>query len=1378
MINFVPRTCTEIGEDGQVKQNPDRSKRTCLSFEEFRDADAYVLLGPPGAGKTTTFKQEADCSKACYVTARDSIALAVDKHPEWHNTTLFIDGLDEKRAGAPDGRTALDGIRKKIEQLDRPRFRLSCREADWFGANDRESLKAVSGNRQVTVLRLDPLTEADILKILRNNLKVDDPEKFVREARQKGLETLLENPQSLSMLADAVAGAGGDWPETRIQTFDMACRTLLHEHNQEHQVAKPDSVAISDLLDAAGLLCAVQLLTGKAGYALLNTESDHEYPGLQQIPSGDQEVLRYVLGAKLFVAPTEGRVAPVHRHVAEFLAGRHLAGLVENRLPVGRILALMTGDDGGVVSELRGLSAWLASHSKTSRMEIIERDPIGTVLYGEVKNFSIDEKSHLINILYRESQKNPWFFGSLEMMDSRFGDLATPDMGEVFREALTNSTRDDTYQGLVVVLIEALRHGPAIPELMSIVLGVVKDDSWWPRIRHRALDMILHQGRNNQQIGDKLMSLLTDVYDGSVPDPDDALLGRLLNRLYLSRLSASEIFQYLRTPKNNNLSGVYRLFWYDVAMDSTNAQRAEILDILVERRHELWEKIREDPHPGNPACNLPSLLLAYFLNELHAAIAPDRLFDWLGIATLDFEDFDPSKPYEHLGTETGKIHDWLTKHPETQKAMIAKCVENCHGKQPFNSFVTCVDKKRRRMFNATLPPDFGSWCLEQAVRATDANAAIWYIFQVTNALYNHQHDEGLTREIAEKRLVNHPSLEQAFRKCLSEWERQNTTTTRAIEEDKKPASRSHQEFRDCVKEHITALRENRCPPWLLDQLAGAYFGELRDVEGDNPRDRLRSLLGDNTDLVEAVLAALRASVNRSDVPTDTEIIRLRGGSQRYFLELPFLAGMELSEPDKEPPLNERQMRQAIAFYCTSMALRYYRGDKHHWYEWLLAHHPDLVSDVLIEFVRSEIRRGEEHFSEAPKLAFSKEHQQVARLASLTLLELFPVRCTSAQLGLLNVLLIAALLHCEKGAFEKLIERKLSFSSMNIAQHVYWLAAGFFASPASYRKTLKTLVSGHEQRIRHLAEFLTAYRDQSAWATLFDRFDIRELELLIRLLGSSFRPISYSSQVMSYDGTQVMTTDLVTALINRIASLPSRDATLALESLSSDNALHPWRFKIVDSASRQNLIRREASYRHKEVDQVLQVLDNLKPANASDLAALTMDILSDMAKRIRDGNTSDWRQYWNVDSHNRPQNPKPEPGCRDALLLHLRLKLERFEVNVKIDAQPEGRYADDKQADIRVSYCGFNVPVEIKKSTHRDLWRAIREQLIAQYTRDPDTDGYGIYLVFWFGAEGCQMPPSGKRPTSAHELQERLLDTLSPDEKFKISICVIDVSKPL
>ena len=467
------------------------------------------------------------------------------------------------------------------------------------------------------------------------------------------------------------------------------------------------------------------------------------------------------------------------------------------------------------------------------------------------------------------------------------------------------------------------------------------------------------------------------------------------------------------------------------------------------------------------------------------------------------------------------------------------------------------------------------------------------------------------------------------------------------------------------------------------------------------------------------------------------------------------------------------MRQAIAFYCNSGALPYYRGERPHWYRRLLAGRPDVVSDVLIKFVRSQLRSGKNRFADARELAASKEHEVIARLAARPLLDLFPVRCTSSQLSLLNVLLIAALLHSEKEAkkaFEQLIERKLSFQSLNVTQRVYWLAAGLLSSPASYRETLVTLVSGYERRIRHLAEFLTA-----SPSTLLDRFGVQDLELLIRLVGVSYRPYpDYSpSREFSTDWARWGASALVTGLINRIAADPSRDGTLTLESLSSDESLQPWRSNLIDAAYRQNTTRREASFRHQDIPTVLQTLDKRSPANAADLAALTMDILFDMGRRIHDGNTSDWRQYWNMDSPSQPDTPKHEDLCRDALLSDLRLKLAPLDIG----AQPEGRYADDKRADIRVTYGDFNVPVEIKRSNHRELWRSIREQLIAKYTRDPGADGYGIYLVFWFGEEGCQMPPSGKRPTSAYELQERLLNTLSAEEKFKIAVCVIDVSKP-
>lgn len=146
--------------------------------------------------------------------------------------------------------------------------------------------------------------------------------------------------------------------------------------------------------------------------------------------------------------------------------------------------------------------------------------------------------------------------------------------------------------------------------------------------------------------------------------------------------------------------------------------------------------------------------------------------------------------------------------------------------------------------------------------------------------------------------------------------------------------------------------------------------------------------------------------------------------------------------------------------------------------------------------------------------------------------------------------------------------------------------------------------------------------------------------------------------------------------------------------------------------------------------------------------------------------------------NRPQSWKPnhEDDCRDALLSDLKARLRPLGV----EAVPEGRYADAKRADIQVSYGGgLNVPVEVKKSSHRDLWSAIRNQLIAKYARDPGAAGYGIYVVFWFGYEPapCQMPESGTRPKSAAELHDRLQGTLTPEEARLISVCVIDVSKP-
>ena len=283
MSCIVPRTCTEIPERDTGQEREPVSRPVAA----YRDAPAYVLLGDPGSGKTTSF--EAECKAlgddAHFATARDFLAFDVGAHPEWRGRTIFIDGLDEVRAGGGDARTPLDVLRGRLDALGKPRFRLSCREADWLGANDRTRLATVSQNAGLVLLRLDPLTDDDIERILSARAGIDDPGSFVGTARERGVAGFLANPQCLHMLAYVVAD-GENWPGSRLELFEEACRRMLREQNEEHVAAAERSslsaTVPNDLLDVAGRLCAVLLVSGSAGYALERRAEDDDYPALDR----------------------------------------------------------------------------------------------------------------------------------------------------------------------------------------------------------------------------------------------------------------------------------------------------------------------------------------------------------------------------------------------------------------------------------------------------------------------------------------------------------------------------------------------------------------------------------------------------------------------------------------------------------------------------------------------------------------------------------------------------------------------------------------------------------------------------------------------------------------------------------------------------------------------------------------------------------------------------------------------------------------------------------------------------------------------------------------------------------------------------------------
>ena len=1317
----MPRTCTEVVEANQTSQGEAKP------LSDYESAGAYVLLGAPGAGKTTEFQKEARRAGACDVTAWDFLAL---NKTEWQRRTVFIDALDELRAGSADKRTPLDRIRGKLQQLGMPRFRLSCREADWFDACDRTDLAKVSKDGKVRVLHLNALSDHQVRALLTTHPDVPCATAFIKSAEDHGISSLLANPQSLDLLARAVSS--GRWPETRQQTFDMACKQLLQEQNNRHHTAGGPSASKADMLDAAGYVCVMLLLGGYQGVSVKTAQSRHGYIPLSEVPYPRREVLEAVLRTSVFASPSSQR-APAHRQIAEYLAGRHLARLIAQGLPLPRLIALMTGQDGGVVSAMRGLMAWLAAHSPRSRPDLIERDPLGVILYGDVKAFATAEKRRLIEATEKRAERDPR--GLLRYdLDVRWGDLATPDLESTFRQVLADAGGDDARRAVAQAILAALRRGASIPTLRPVLMDVVRNNHCGAVARSDALDAYatLHVD-DDRTARELLLLLLKDIKAGKVLDPTYRLRGALLTRLYPRWLAPATACGHL--ADTSSVTGLYTHFWrHTVVNTSSDEQLGELLDALSARGNDLptVRSLRTLPH---------QLLSRILQGDLE--IDAKRLYEWLGLVA---------------GTYDGKLAalmwDWLTTRPQQYKELV--------DIDASRSTLHSIHKAPPRIPACKKPSDFGVWCLSRATAAKEEETARYFLLQLFGCLSSDQGADGLSYEVVESELGAHPALLVWWRGVLEArdkagyLEAQDEEDLRRAKAEQYEATRNkQQQWQQYMRQHEADIRKE-CPPAVLDHLAHAYFGLFEPDE--TPTTSLLAFLGDEG-LVELSLTALRATPSRSDLPDAADIIRLAAAGESHDLALPFLAALDELGPSDvgRPPLDEKGTRLALAIRIN------FTWPPSRWYGLALERYPDLAAGVLIESCRAAFRRGKTHIAHN----FDFECEAAAKLAIVPLLEMFPHRCKLDQLPTLRHLMaVFNSLDDPDHDLTDLVRRKLSYRSMPVVQRLHWLCFGLTLAPEDYVPRLQEQLVRRSRSQR--ADLVVTILNEGVVQP--DRLRSDAVGALIEAIGphcKSSWPLG-SGMVSS----SMRATEMVRGLLDCLASSSSPAVASTLERLASNKALGHWTDRLRHAASLHADARREAEYRYASLDEVVHTLEGGPPANAADLAALATDYLEEIAKHTRDGNTSDWRQYWNTPT-NAPWTSKVENHCRDRLLSELQIRLQ----NVGVQAQPEGTYADDGRADIRLSYQDLNVPVEIKKSSHRDLWRAIEDQLIGKYARDPGTQGHGIYLVFWFGQHDCQRHPAGGKPSSAAELAERLRKTLTPGQARKITVVVIDVSDP-
>jgi hypothetical protein len=1328
----------------EVTDEKDRGDAPVATVDLVRGEYAYILLGDPGLGKTTVFTQEAQAIGERIIRARDFIGLEHD--PEiYSGRTLYIDGLDETRAGTQDGRSVLGQICAKLAKLGVPRFRLSCREADWLGSSDKTSLARILGsNGLLRVYRLMPLRDSEVATLLRDAFSVSDPKQFVKRAEEMGLDALLQNPQTLKMLAKAVA-SHETWPDSRIKAYELACETLVTERNPEHNAAKRKSwPSTPTLLDAAGLICTVYLLANRSAIQFVATETDEASALLVREMKNDETLpLAQCLETNLFVAIGESEWIPAHRSVAEYLAARYLSQRIANGLPINRIASLMFGADGGVITSLRGLNAWLATCSPLARTRLIDVDPIGVLLYGDVKAFSKTEKVQLLRALKRSiefdtaRQNEDW-------NSFAFSALVTPDMTDEFAQILRNPSRERADQTLADVVVTALSHSPKLMGVETALLDLAKDSTRWPGMRRYALRAYLDTYSNSFQMARTLVDQITE---GEIEDRNDDLLGILLQWLYPNELSPTETLRYLRPQKSGNHFGAYWRFWSLIFLKKISSEELPVvLDALASR------PVLSNHRRAEVYWTLAQQILVRGLNELGDTIDDERLYRWMGI-TLGAHDHDYLS-----GDEKKSVHAWFASHPSRHFSLLRVAMSHLGEGAP-------LSRATRRLHEAKWPEQTALQLLAIAASEQRQSLAKDIFWRATRVLYEPSIPTDLSIEILEAWVNDNPQFQHSFDSfccCkIDDWR---------IEESIRKSD-ARREKSERITQYVAALSESspdRVNVQGLYYIALAYLGLLHEARGDSAKDRLSDFFCGDGVLIEKALAALDATCTRLDLPTAEQILSSHLSNQERLLARPLIVSLDRYEArfaDGFLKLPEATLRAGLMASYASPTEQDIA-----WRKTLAIARPDWFADVWVQYVSASVNAGKTNVNGVYEVVNETVYAEVAHTAIPKILSKFPRRATVQQLYDLERLIakLPSIVPLKEAL--SMVDARLALKVLDVGQRTYWLAAGLFLAPHKYEKRLRKWVEGSEVRIGHLGDFLGRHNNASGRLNTVPE---SSTSLLIELLAPSSRPDRPDDG--RYKVTPEMQRgDLIAGWINELSANPSEAAMEALARLASLPTLSSWSNALRNAITSQTIVRRDANFRFASVADVAATLSKGKPANAPDLYAIVIDELDQVTAEIERGSLDLYKQCWNVDSNNNGVSPKPEEACRDSLCALMRERLARY----GIDCPTESRHADRKRSDVWFTHDSFGVPAEVKRHMNDDLWSAIKNQLVAKYTIDPRAAGYGIYIVFWFGAvdkHKLVSPTLGIKPKNATQLSNALRQTLDDSLQSFIHIKVIDVS---
>lgn len=1281
-----------------------------LNFKE-----SLVILGEAGMGKSTLLEWISSQPSYKFCTANQLINRHDPRTIIGDASVLVIDALDERMA-KKDG-DALDQVLRKLGELGYPRFILSCRVADWRNATAVASINEQYDENPL-LLHIEPLSDTDIKKFLSTKFGSDSSDKVIEHFSSKGLNELLGNPQTLTLIADIATNE--QLPETKRDIFEKAIEYLAKEHNDKHESQQLDKDSI---LNFAGAAFASLILAGKDALVrkAATNVSESELLLLDISKLFEVENPDVALNTRLFKGDGADRFSYCHRSIGEYLAARWLAGQANTNRKRRRLLNLFH-NYGLVPASLRGVHAWLAIYPEFTN-EVITADPTGVLEYGDVDLLSIENARTLLQSLTSLAEEYP-YFRNWNTYIAR--GISKPELVDELKVIIFSQ---ETPFQLRTLFLESIKESSIATNFIKDLRSLVIDPQDIFACRKAASEVLANNDTTEN------CALLIRTLNSYGDDLSLRLAIEFSDDIHYENLDDKLIIEMAITYAKSN-SHTVGVLW-NLERNFPSLRLDTFLDFLVTR----CNLIDFDHHMGGND-NITDFAFHLICRRLAGnELSAEKLWMWL-------EPFRSQIGYDQESRK--KIDNFFHENISLRRAI-------------------------QNLVLLDTPSDKNIWQRHYLLRdkSLKLSPTTEDIIVLLGHLDSANQEDNRWREIIQlvpqngeigKDVREAATIFAIHNSAALQWLNDLAIPVKAeweIESERNEEKRIAEYNRliaekiEVYREHLEDMKKGHFQ-WLIDP-AKAYLKLFSDINNEAPaHERIAMWLGE--EIANAAHQGFELFLFLTPLnPNPEQIIKSFIKGEQWNTGFIFIAALA-ERFRKNISFDELSDEQLIAglFHLLRLPVEHEAGIKG-----LEESIRDSIKQrgLWLSAIKGYIEpqlKARENIDSFESLIRDTEISVVDDLL-LEWLTVIPILATNTKIQIIDWLLNS----CKKNDLAKIAFVQKDFTDVELKRT--WDAVRFITN-YEIAITLLEKISIEPELLWHIrGRTSDRYGDN-----LKVQLSPKQIEWIIKNFRSVWPNEERPDGPTGGDRNSWNASQYLIYLVRHLGNNVDELSVTALNNLK-EMPVDGYSETIKSVAAEQRRKRIESIYKPTNIDEIHAVVQDLVPVTVADLQEIVMEELTVAQKMIASNDIDSWKGFFDKDNI-----PLDEETCSDHLIGILRQHSQ------EIVYQPETHGANDKEVDITCSVGNLRLPIEVKGQWHKELWNAADSQLDHLYTKDCEADNRGIYLVLWFGKQSNRNKKlkglgRGKpSPKSPEELRSMLIERSSAARDGRVEIFVMDI----